>query len=79
MQESFLFSHLTRSFEPEMNKNKETERSLIRKRLLFEPRLLSNDEDDTIISYTHITEQFQTTVGVHNISKGCDIAQIKGA
>ena len=52
---------------------------MIRQRLLFEPRLLKSDEDDTIISYTHIDDQFHTTVGVHNISKGRDIAQIKGA
>ena len=81
MQESSLFAHLTCSFEPEMAKYKmkETRRSCIRRRHLFEPRLLKNDEDDTIISYTHIDDQFQTTLKVYNISKGRDIAQLKGA
>ena len=78
MQESSLFAHLTCSFEPEMDVN-ETPRSQIRRRHLFEPRLLKNDEDDTIISYTHIDDQFQTTLKVYNISKGRDIAQLKGA
>ena len=79
MQESSLFAHLTCSFEPETVGSNETLRSKIRKRNLIEPRLLKNDEDDTIISYTHIDDQFKTSVVVHNISKGCDIAQLKGA
>ena len=53
--------------------------SMMRQRPLFEPRLLDNQQGETVFSFTLMDEECKTSVHVFNISRGCEIVEIKGA
>ena len=76
---SSLYRYLESPYEPELSSGKETLRSKKRKNKIFEPRLVENDFDDIIISFTDLDDQFRPSVHIFNISTGQEVASLGGA